>query len=144
MTSTHLSDANCIFCKIIAGDIPAIKIYEDDETLAFLDVNPIAEGHTLVVPKDHFENVHTVPAEQWCRVMLAVQKVATAVLNGVNADGVNIVMNNESAAGQEVMHAHVHIIPRHNDDGFEQWKGKAYKSAEESAAIADKVKTELK
>lgn len=141
MNTTH---GDCLFCKIVAGDIPATKVHEDDETLAFLDINPVSEGHTLVIPKDHFENVYATPAETWCRVMLTVQKVAEAVRHAVNADGINLVMNNESAAGQLVPHAHVHIIPRHNDDGLKPWIGKPYKSVEESKSISEKIKEELK
>lgn len=141
MNTTH---GDCLFCKIVAGDIPATKVHEDDETLAFLDINPVSEGHTLVIPKDHFENVYATPAETWCRVMLTVQKVAEAVRHAVNADGINLVMNNESAAGQLVPHAHVHIIPRHNDDGLKPWIGKPYKSPEEAISISEKIKEELK
>ncbi len=143
-STPHETAADCIFCAIIAGKIPADKVFEDDETFAFVDINPTNEGHTLVVPKDHFENVYTVPPETWCRVMLTVQKMALAVRAGVNADGVNIIMNNEAAAGQIVHHAHVHVIPRHNDDGLKHWQGKPYKSAAESATVAEKIKGELK
>ena len=144
MTSQHVSAADCVFCKIIAGGIPAEKVYEDDETLAFLDINPVSEGHTLIIPKDHFENIHTIPDEAWCRVMLAVKKVATAVRHATNADGINLGMNNEAAAGQIVMHAHIHVMPRHHDDGKALWVGKAYKTPEEAQTFAEKIKAELK
>lgn len=139
----HITDANCIFCKIISGEIPAQKVYEDADTLAFLDATPVNEGHTLVVPKDHFENIYSTPPETWARTMLAVQKVTEAVRHGINADGVNVYMNNEPAAGQIIMHAHIHLIPRHNDDGLKGWPGKAYKNAEEAATVAEKIKSEL-
>jgi histidine triad (HIT) family protein len=142
MNTTHTSD-DCIFCKIASGEIPATKVFEDDETLAFLDIQPVSEGHVLVIPKDHFENIHTVPEETWCRLFLTVKKVATAVRHAVNADGINLEMNNEAAAGQIVMHAHVHIVPRHNDDGLKHWPGKAYKSPEEAQSIAEKIKEEI-
>ncbi len=129
---------------MIAGDIPAYKVYEDGETLAFLDINPVSEGHALVIPKDHFENIHTTPAETWARLMLAVQKVAEAVRHAVNADGINLIMNNEAAAGQIIMHDHVHIVPRHNDDGLQSWPGKPYKNETEALSLVEKIKEELK
>lgn len=136
-SDTH---SDCIFCKIVKGEIPATKIYEDDETLAFLDIQPNNFGHTLVIPKDHFENIYGVPSELWCRVALTAQKIAIAVKNGLSADGVNIVMNNESGAGQLVMHAHVHIIPRENEDGFKPWPQKLYRDNAEMTDIAEKIR----
>jgi histidine triad (HIT) family protein len=145
MTDTHANhDENCIFCKIASNQIPAIKLYEDDATLAFLDIQPINKGHVLVIPKDHFENIYSVPSELWCRVMLTVQKMAVAIKNAVSADGVNIGMNNESAAGQLVFHAHVHVIPRENEDGYKAWSHKSYDSDEEAKEIAGKIREALK
>ncbi len=142
---THANhQADCVFCKIIQNEIPAIKIYEDETTLAFLDIRPVNKGHVLVIPKDHFENVYTTPAELWCRVMLTVQKVAIAVKNAVSADGLNIIMNNESAAGQIVFHTHVHIVPRENEDGFMHWPGKAYDSENEAKELGEKMVEALK
>jgi histidine triad (HIT) family protein len=149
MTSTQrepvINDSaiDCIFCKIVSGDIPATKVYEDEHTLAFLDIHPTNPGHTLVIPKDHFENVYTVPAETWCRVMLVAQKVAIGVKNALSADGINLAMNNESAAGQLVPHAHVHVIPRINEDGFTNWPGTPYKDSEEMGAMGEKIKAEV-
>lgn len=135
--------ADCIFCAIVSGKIQAHKVYEDAETLAFLDIKPTTEGHTLVIPKDHFENIYTVPEELWCRVQLTVKKVALAAREAVNADGINLTMNNEAAAGQLIHHAHVHVIPRHNDDGLKLWEGKPYKSETEAISVAEKIKREL-
>lgn len=129
----------CIFCKIAAGTIPSSKVYEDDETYAFLDIRPVNPGHTLVIPKDHFENIYSVPAELWARMMLTAQKLSTAVKEAVNADGINIHVNNETAAGQDVFHSHIHIIPRHNDDGFQHWHGKAI-APEEMEKVCEEVK----
>jgi histidine triad (HIT) family protein len=135
---THTTASDCVFCKIASGEIPSNKIYENDEIFAFLDIRPNNPGHALVIPKDHFENIYTVPAETWARMQLAVHKLAPAIREAVNADGINIHMNNEPAAGQEVMHCHVHIIPRHNDDGFKLWHGKEISKEE-----MDKVRSEL-
>ena len=119
-------DENCIFCKIIAGEIPANKIYEDEHTLAFLSIGPNNPGHTLVIPKDHFENIYGIPDETLCRVMITAKKVAIAIKNGLESDGVNIGINNEETAGQEIPHIHVHVIPRKHDDGLVHWPPKAY------------------
>ena len=107
--------ANCIFCKIIKNEIPAVKIYEDAETLAFLDINPDTRGHALVIPKNHHENIYSLPVETWCLMNITAQKIAIAIKNALSADGINIIMNNESAAHQIIFHAHIHIIPRYNE-----------------------------
>ncbi len=107
--------ANCVFCKIIKNEIPAVKIYEDAETLAFLDISPDTRGHTLIIPKNHHENIYSLPVETWCLMNIVAQKIAIAVKNELSADGINIIMNNESAAHQIIFHAHIHIIPRYND-----------------------------
>ena len=133
---------DCVFCKIIAGDILAFKVYEDDETLAILDIAPTNYGHTLVIPKDHTENIYTVSAELLCRLTLTTQKIATAIRNGADVDGVNIIMNNEPAAGQIVNHAHIHVIPRLNDDGLVHWPHKEYKEGD-MKVYQDKIKAEL-
>lgn len=136
------TNPECIFCKIVDGILPSVKIYEDSETIAFLNNHPIHPGHALVIPKDHFENVYTVPAELWARMNLTAQKVAIAIREGVDADGINIVVNNESPAGQDVFHSHIHIIPRHNDDGLKHWDGKDA-SIEEREISAEKIKAAL-
>jgi histidine triad (HIT) family protein len=137
---THIESPDCIFCKIVSNTMPAVKVYEDENTLAFLDIQPANFGHVLVVPKDHFENIYVVPAEEWCRVNLVAQNVALAVKHGADADGVNLIMNNESAAGQVVPHAHIHIIPRYNEDGLKHWDHKTYKDAEQMSEIAEKIR----
>jgi histidine triad (HIT) family protein len=139
---THKEDS-CIFCKIVAKEIPAHHIlYEDAEVMAFLDIAPNSHGHTLVIPKDHFENIYTIPEERWCHVMLIAKKIAPAVREAVQADGVNLVMNNEAAAGQVVPHVHIHVIPRHTTDTFPHWPHKAY-IGDEAKAVADKIKESL-
>lgn len=142
MKTEHQIDENCIFCKIVTGTIPANKVYEDDETLAFLDIHPNNPGHTLVIPKDHFENIYGTPSETLCRMIMTTQKIAVAAKNGVDSDGINIAMNNESAAGQEVMHAHIHVIPRFNEDGYKHWGHKPYKEGE-MESTAEKIKKEI-
>lgn len=115
---THNEDeivANCVFCKIIRNEIPAVKIYEDAETLAFLDITPDTRGHALIIPKNHHENIYSLPVETWCLMNITTQKIAIAIKNALSADGINIIMNNESAAHQIIFHGHMHVIPRYND-----------------------------
>lgn len=120
----------CLFCKIIKGEIPAYKVYEDSETMAFLDINPNNPGHTLVVPRDHFENIYSIPDEALCRLMISVRKIALAIKNGLDVDGINIAMNNERAAGQIIDHAHIHIIPRTEGDYETHGRHLKYKEGE--------------
>lgn len=144
-TETHDEDtiiANCIFCKIVAGTIPAVKLYEDEETLSFLDIYPNTRGHALVIPKRHHENIYGLPVETTARLMISAQRIAVALKNAVDADGINIVMNNESAAGQMIWHAHIHVIPRTNEDGGYIGKKHTYVTGE-MEELAQKVRVEL-
>jgi len=109
---------DCIFCKIIKGEIPAVKIYEDENCLAFLNIKPVNRGHALVVHKEHHDNLYEMPDECLAQIAPQIKKVAIAVKDGVNADGINVWMNNGAAAGQVIFHAHFHIIPRFTDDGY--------------------------
>lgn len=139
---THEETKECIFCKITKGEIPAVKVYEDNEVLAFMDIHPKHPGHTLVIPKDHIENIYGMPSETAARLMIVVQKIAVAVKNAADADGINISMNNESAAGQDVWHAHMHVIPRFNEDGNYVDLKHTY-MAGEMEEIANKIQAEL-
>ena len=130
----------CVFCKIAKGEIPADKIYEDNNFFAFLDINPNNPGHTLIIPKNHYENIYNLPDEILCDIGPIIKKIASAVKQSVNADGINIIMNNDNAAGQIVPHAHFHIIPRFANDGLRHWTGKPYPNKEEISKIAEKIK----
>lgn len=134
---------SCIFCKIIKGEIPSYKVYEDDYTLAFLDIRPVNTGHTLVISKDHFENIYTTPDESYARLSLAVKKVTLAVKKALNSDGINIIMNNEKDAGQVIFHTHTHIIPRYKNDGLHGWPQKEYSKDEDVPALVQKITSEL-
>ena len=111
---------DCIFCKIIKGEIPSKKVYEDDRTMAFLDINPVSEGHTLVIPKKHAENLFDIGKDDLLSVIETVKKVAEQRKKD-GADGVNIIQNNGKPAGQIVEHIHFHIIPRKNGDCLRFW-----------------------
>lgn len=129
---------NCIFCKIVKGEIPSAKLYEDEETLAFLDIAPVNIGHTLVIPKKHFENILETPEDIMAHMMRVVKKISHA-LEVLGPDGININMNNRAAAGQVIFHAHIHIIPRLKDDGFQLWHGRRPYNEGEMAATANKI-----
>lgn len=121
----------CLFCKIAAKETSSEYVYEDEHTFAFLDIHPNNHGHTLVVPKQHFRNILDIEDGVFLRLMQTVKKISKAVKTAVSADGFNITMNNEPAAGQIVFHAHVHIIPRYKTDGLKVWHRKVpYKDAE--------------
>lgn len=130
---------DCIFCKIIAGEIPSTKIYEDDFSYAFLDISPVNKGHTLVVPKKHCVNLMDIPDDDLGELMIAAKKVAIAVKEGMECDGISLAMSNEKAAGQEVFHAHVHIMPRFSSDGLKHWPHKSYDPGE-MEKISEKIK----
>ncbi len=113
---------DCIFCKMVAGQIPVTKIYEDESVLSFLDIGPLSDGHTLVIPKAHYANLHDCPAEVLGQVGSQLGKIARAVSLAMNSDGYNVLCNTGRAAGQLVEHVHFHIIPRNQGDGvFNRW-----------------------
>ena len=131
---------DCIFCRIARGEIPCAKVFEDDETLAFMDLGPIVKGHVLVVPKTHYATLADVPEETLARVHATVKRVAAAQTKALGAQGVNVLQNNGAAAGQEVPHLHVHVIPRFENDGHRwNWNPKSYESNEEMGALAERI-----
>jgi len=128
---------------MVAGQIPITKIYEDEVVLAFLDIGPISDGHTLVIPRQHFEQLHDCPGRLLGQVGSHLGKIAKAVASGMNSDGYNILCNNGRAAGQLVEHLHFHIIPRNSGDGvFDRWP--AYKYPEgKIEQVAAKIRENL-
>ena len=110
------SDPECLFCKIIAGKIPAFKLYEDEDTFAFMDINPANEGHALVVPKEHSKDLYSVSDAAIKASVLTAKKVALAVQKTVDMDGLNLVQCNGPAAAQSVFHFHMHVLPRGAQD----------------------------
>ena len=111
-----MKDENCIFCKILAGEIPSTAVYEEDDFKAILDVNPAARGHVIILPKNHAANIYELPDEDASKIMIVAKKIATAIEKAYHCDGVNILQNNGEAAGQTVFHLHVHVIPRFKGD----------------------------
>jgi histidine triad (HIT) family protein len=120
---------NCIFCKIVKKELPCVKIYEDSNVLAFLDISPVNLGHTLVIPKKHFRNALDTPNKVILKLFKISKKIAKA-LRKSGAHGINISLNNEEASGQSVFHTHMHVIPRFLNDGHKTWKNKKYKKGE--------------
>jgi len=112
------TDPTCIFCKIVAGQIPCLKVYEDDVVLSFLDIGPIAHGHTLVIPKSHYPTVMEIPPEVLAAVNQRIPKIARAVLAASGAKACHVLANNGEEAMQSVHHLHYHIVPRASGDGI--------------------------
>lgn len=108
---------DCIFCKIAAGEIPSSTVYEDQDFRAILDLGPASKGHTLILPKEHADNVMDLEENVAAKVLPLASKLGKAMMRSLKCDGFNIIQNNGEAAGQTVMHFHVHVIPRTNNDG---------------------------
>ena len=135
-----MRDANCIFCKIIAGEIPSNTIYEDDEFKVILDLAPAAKGHALILPKEHYADIYEIDEEVAGKAMKLAKKLAIHMTEVLGCDGFNILQNNHEVAGQTVFHFHMHVIPRFVDDGQTiGWKP-GQPSAEELDAVAEVLK----
>ena len=128
-----------LFEKIARKEIPSTPIYEDPDIYAFLDIHPVNLGHTLVIPKTKYRNLLDTPEEVLGKMMVVAKKIADAQMKGLGAQGVNIEMNNEKAAGQLVFHTHIHVIPRYEDDGFRHWKGPE-RTPEEIANAGEQIR----
>lgn len=109
----------CIFCKVVKGELPSFKIYEDADVLAFLDIRPAVEGHTVVVPKRHYENIFDIPDELIGKVTVVAKRISIRYKEKMKLDGINILSSNGRAADQEVMHFHMHVIPRRKEDSHD-------------------------
>ena len=133
---------DCIFCKIVVGDVPAEKIYEDEEVVAFLDISPITKGHTLVIPKQHFKDLLDTPDDSLAKLMSVVKNIAPSITRAMGADGFNVGLNNGKAAGQVVYHIHFHIIPRFTYDNLKMWEGSGYKEGE-MEEVGSKIRSYL-
>jgi histidine triad (HIT) family protein len=130
----------CIFCEIAAGKIPSAKVYEDDNTIAFLDIMPANKGHCLIVPKKHYETLLDISDEDLKHLIIATKKVTKALSLSIGNGAYNMVMNNGKVAGQVVAHAHIHIIPRFDHDRLRiKWSHKKY-TKEEMKSTQEKIK----
>lgn len=129
-----------LFQKIADREIPADFVYEDEQVFAILDINPVNIGHTLVIPKNPWQNIYEIPGADFGYLMQVAQKIAQKIKTELSADGINIIMNNESSAGQIIFHAHVHVIPRYKGDGHLHWKGSRSYNDGEQSEIVSKIK----
>jgi histidine triad (HIT) family protein len=114
-----MADDDCIFCKIVAGALPARKLDEDEHTIAFLDISPWTRGHALVIPKEHTRNLYSAPDESLAHTVAAAKRLALRMRDRLGCDGVNLLSSSEQAAWQTVFHLHMHVIPRYEDDPME-------------------------
>ena len=130
---------DCIFCKIIAGEIPSYKVYEDEHTLAILDINPVNPGHSLVLPKKHLKNIEEADEQILCRLMVTVKRVGLSLKNNLAAAGYNVLENNGPVAGQIVPHLHLHVTPRLSGDGLKLWPQQKYQKGQ-AEEVLSKIK----
>ncbi len=137
-----MRDPECIFCKIIAGEIPSNTIYEDDAFKVILDLAPAAKGHALILPKEHYADIYEIDEDVAGRAMKLAKKLAIHMTRVLGCDGFNILQNNHEVAGQTVFHFHMHLIPRYKDaknNDILVWSHETF-SAEEMAEIRDALK----
>jgi len=132
-----------IFEKIISGEVSADIIYEDEKVLAFLDINPNNKGHALIVPKEKFVNIFDAKEDDIAHMTRIAKKIAHALVEVTGATGINLMMNNGEDAGQEVFHAHLHVIPRHKNDGVYKKPNHTSYEEGESAELAEKIKAAI-
>lgn len=138
---------DCLFCKIIEGEVPVAKVYEDENVYAFMDISQVTDGHTLVIPKVHTTDIYDMDEQVASEIFATVPKIAKAIKLAKKPAGLNILNNNEIMAGQSVYHFHLHLIPRYNEnDGFNvKWVTRNdHYSIEELQEIADKIASEIK
>lgn len=137
-------DPECIFCRIVAGDIPSTKLYEDDATLAFMDINPVNPGHCLVIPKAHADDIFEIGDDDIAAAARTARRIAGAVHRALTPGGINLLQANGVGAGQTVFHLHFHVMPRRPGDAVPlNWTQKPGDLAE-IAAVAEKIRAELK
>ena len=132
--------ADCIFCKIVAGTIPAFKVFEDDVVLAFLDIGPLVTGHVLVIPKAHHATVMETPAEVFAAISARIPALSRAVLAATGAKACNVLLNNGSEASQAVHHLHYHILPRKAGDAFRIPWNAGTLDKERAVVLAENIK----
>ncbi len=139
----HPTDPDCIFCKIIAGQIPAYQLYQDPHVLAFLDVGPIAPGHTLIIPKAHYPTLDTMPPNLAAHCIKIAPTLIKAIQKATGATALNLLQNNGAIAGQAVNHVHFHLIPRTKNDAFKYtWPAQNLKETQ-GLALLEKIKKHL-
>ena len=137
--------SDCIFCKIVAGTIPSCRVYEDPDTVAFLDIGPVVKGHTLVIPREHHDPITGTPDAVLQKLIVVAKKIAQAQKDGLGADGMNVTQANGKVAGQVVPHIHFHVIPRFEQDGHHwNWNPKQYDNPEQMEQVARRIREAMK
>lgn len=129
----------CVFCKIVNSELPSYKVYEDENSLAFLDISPVTPGHTLVISKKHYSNLEDIPENDLCELIKSVKKIGKSIKAGLGVSGYNMTENNDPIAGQIIPHIHFHIIPRRDGDNIHLWPQGEYKEGE-ALEILNKIK----
>jgi len=138
-------NTSCIFCKIVNGDLPASKVLETPDVIAFMDINPVTRGHVLVIPRAHHDPITDVPDDLLAKVIAAAKRIAAAQFRGLKADGVNITQANGEIAGQIINHVHFHVIPRYGmDEQPKNWVPGKYASPAEMETFSVRIKEALK
>jgi len=134
-------NTDCVFCKIVKGEIPSTRLYEDPDVLAFMDIGPVVKGHVLVIPKEHHNPLMATPSEILQKLIVVVQQIAKAQMKGLQADGINVSQANGKVAGQVVPHIHFHVIPRFmTDDYHGNWLPRKYDSPQELDSFANRIR----
>lgn len=138
-----MGTSDCIFCKIAGGDIPSLRLSETPDTLAFLDINPLAPGHALLIPKGHYQGILDAPEDVWQSLAGRLPELARAVMRSTGATGLNVLQNTGRSSGQAVFHLHIHLIPRCDGDGLGyRWNAGAYAKGQ-AEAMQSKIISEL-
>jgi len=135
-----MSEKDCVFCRIVRKEIPASVVYEDGQILAFMDIRPVNEGHTLIIPKQHYVDIFEAPEELLAATHKVTKKIAPAVKNAANADGISIVQQNGKAAGQDIFHLHVHVIPRFLGEKMHRFEVLGLADRKELDEVAQKIR----
>lgn len=138
-----MNDYTCIFCRIAQKQVPASGVYEDEKVMAFLDIRPLNEGHTLVIPKAHYENIFDVPQELNAYIHAVTKQIAIAVKKAMNADGISIIQQNGKAANQDIPHLHVHVIPRYKGQKMPSFSETSEAKREQLSQTAAKIQKQL-
>lgn len=136
-------DPDCIFCKIAAGEIPCFKLLEDEETIAFMDINPVNPGHALIIHKAHYQDLFSIPSDNIAAVVQTAQEIGRAVQATLEPAGLNLLQCNGPAAKQSVMHFHMHVIPRHMEDGLTMNWDLVQGDMDAIGALAERIRANL-